>query len=130
MPTNPPPTAEGSEDPSRYCAFCGVDCYADPPEAQIYADDVEHAPDCPSVTGLFPVREDDVYQPGPPCDNCGHRNYIGMNCAECNAEINVGDHYMLQKTEHDNVFVIVCPGCGILTPTRAIDDDGQEGIAW
>jgi hypothetical protein len=52
----------------RPCAYCG---------AEYDAGGFDHAEDCPSNIGLFPVREEDVRCPG--CK----QTYIGMRCIEC-----------------------------------------------
>lgn len=68
-------------DPFRYCVHCAADCYADEPE---------HAADCPSSTGIYPFTEKDME-----CPYC--KRELGeehrMVCGECEQPFQVGDHY-------------------------------------
>jgi hypothetical protein len=97
------------EDPYRFCVFCNADCYED---------DAEHAADCPSVTGVFPVREQDF---GPTCVHCGKGAFGGMRCSDCGAALRLGDHYMHREVEPGDpsvpgiagasVQMVICVGC-------------------
>jgi predicted RNA-binding Zn-ribbon protein involved in translation (DUF1610 family) len=101
-----------SEDPEfeakfRYCIYCGVDCYPDG-EVDVWAThEVEHADDCPSTTGVFPVREEDA---GPPCPHCGERIDGEMLCSDCDQPLRVGDHYT-HRALGDNGGLVICLGC-------------------
>jgi hypothetical protein len=87
--------------------FCDADCDVDEPE---------HADDCPSTTGVFPVREQDLDR----CGNCGHPRH-GFCCVDCGAELRVGDHYMHRQVEDADpllpglegvaVYEVICIGC-------------------
>lgn len=100
------------EEPWRWCVYCDADCEVDEPE---------HATDCPSETGLYPVEQRDV--PAGACEKCGHYNQVGMLCAECNCELKVGEFYALQSTDDDDIRVVVCVGCQILKPeAREVDN--------
>lgn len=93
----------------RYCHYCRADTTDE---------DAEHAPDCPTVTRLFPVEERDVLCPG--CK----RTYIGMRCTSCRDEFKVGDTYTLQKfMDGDGTsmadapgYNVVCMSCAALDP--------------
>lgn len=93
----------------RYCVFCGVDCHDDEPV---------HKADCPSVTGVYPVREQDF---GPKCFHCGKGAFGGMRCMDCGAELKLGDHYMHRLVEEGDPLLpgaegaeineVICVGC-------------------
>lgn len=97
------------DDLYRWCVHCGADCYADEPE---------HAADCPMVTGVYPVREEHF---GPKCVHCGKGALGGMCCIDCGAELKGGDHYMhrevdpgdplLPGIEGASVREVICVGC-------------------
>lgn len=91
-----------SEDPHRYCVYCMADCSEGDPE---------HAADCPSTTGLFPVTGADLGIRGPD-DPYAH----GMTCMDCGAEFKVGDFYAQRQVE-SHLFEIVCVGCSVLNPS-------------
>ena len=101
------------EDPFRWCA-CGADCYADEPE---------HTDECPSVTGVYPVTEQDLGIRGPN-DPYAH----GMRCMDCEADFKVGDHYTHREVEASNpllpgiegaaVYEVVCLGCAALEAVK------------
>lgn len=67
-------------DPRRFCAYCG----ADREEAES-----EHAADCPSNTGIYPVTEKDLL-----CC-CGRPlpEDQRMVCPDCGVRFEVGDSY-------------------------------------
>lgn len=80
----------------RWCVYCRADCWVDEPE---------HALDCPSSTGVYPVRAEDVKY----CDGA-------MLCGQCSAELAVGDtyHHSLLSDEDESgppVYLVVCAGC-------------------
>jgi len=55
-----PKTASGDFDTCIYCEATGCE-----------SGEAEHKPDCSSVTGVFPVRLQDMWPGGPPqCDHC------------------------------------------------------------
>lgn len=92
-------------EPFRWCVYCDADCEVEEPE---------HAATCPSSTGVFPVREQDVL-----CRGC-KQTYLGMRCSECDAEFQVGDHYThrrigeassLASDDECPVYDLVCLGC-------------------
>ena len=92
-------------EPFRWCVYCDADCYMPEPE---------HAEGCPSSTGVFPVREDDVL-----CHGC-KKTYLGMRCSDCETEFKVGEHYThrqvgeapsLMGGEDCPVYELVCLGC-------------------
>lgn len=92
----------------RWCVHCKADCWVDDPE---------HAADCPSVTGLWPVREQELQ----PCRKCGTPAH-GMCCMDCGAELKLGDFYVLRDadtggiaSERPHVGEVVCVGCGAMT---------------
>lgn len=69
-----------------------------------------HLPDCPSVTGVYPVTRDDVEK--------------GMVCTQCGSEFSLDpdeqDTYALLRTERSNIFEVVCLGCKVQLETRAV----------
>ena len=76
------------------CVYCGAPGCAD--------DTAEHALDCPSCTGIFPV-EHDMLGYGARCGSCGH-------------EFDQSENYMLRELAHDTddhplVWEVVCVGC-------------------
>jgi hypothetical protein len=83
------------------CVFCGAECVA----GEWY-----HAAECPSVTGLFPVREGDLKP-------------YGMVCCECEGPFVVGDFYVHRTIDPGSeqeglagaaVVDVVCIGCGLV----------------
>lgn len=101
----------------RRCVHCGVDCFADGWEEgdeRAYRDEneVEHADDCPMVTGLFPVTMAELGMRGPN-DPYAH----GMICMDCHAPFALGDVYA--RRDVDGVFEIVCVGCRVLSEIPA-----------
>lgn len=101
-----------SDDPFRYCVYCGADCYEDGAEdfSHDYREDVEHKPDCPSVTGLYPVTMETLGMRGPDDPYA-----YGAKCMDCGVDFNLGDFYAHRQRESD-VFEIVCVGCRVLNP--------------
>lgn len=98
------------DDPYRFCVYCEADCKVDEPE---------HAADCPSSTGVFPVREQDF---GPKCAHCGERAFgASMRCGDCGAELKVGDFYMHRELDPGDpldpgmggaaIYEVICVGC-------------------
>lgn len=97
-----------NDDPYRFCIYCEADCYEDEPE---------HAADCPSTTGVYPVRLEDL---GPPCPHCGEPT-LGFGCVDCGAQLQPGDHYMhriltegdssLPDMEGASLSEVICVGC-------------------
>jgi hypothetical protein len=98
-----------SGDLYRFCVFCGADCHADEPD---------HAAECPSTTGVFPVREEDF---GPKCVHCGKGAFGPMHCMDCGSELGLGDHYMHREIDPGDPLLggaagasiseIICVGC-------------------
>lgn len=113
-------------DRFRYCVHCGVDCYVawyDEENAEEgfdpsrYADDVEHKPDCPSVTGMYPIDKR-ALSPWAECPECGHGFSVnGMTCMDCGVEFKLGDTYAHRQTK-DDMFEVVCTGCALLNPSE------------
>lgn len=84
------------------CVYCGRDVM--PPTS------ASHADDCPSNTGLYPVRLEDVQKR---C-LCGeHVCDIGLRCGECSGELKVGDHYAHLPIPGHGAWIgeIVCLMC-------------------
>lgn len=94
-------------DVFRWCVYCEADCWADEPE---------HAEDCPAVTGVWPVRESDLDS----CPHCGEATRE-MFCMDCGSPLVAGDHYALRDIETGEMAVrpewgeVVCLGCAALT---------------
>lgn len=100
----------------RYCIYCHVDCYREGASdySYDYDDDVEHKPDCPTITGLYPVTEDTL----------GMRGYddpyaVGARCMDCGVEFKFGDFYTLRPREEPGEFEMVCIGCRVLNPAAS-----------
>lgn len=91
-------------DPFRFCVFCGADCHIE---------NVEHSAECPSVTGVYPVRVE-KHCPSCTCDGT-------IFCCRCDAELKIGDHYMLHELEPGDASIpgiegasvseVICVGC-------------------
>jgi len=86
-------------DPAyRWCVYCGADCWPEP-EAQ------RHHRDCPTRTGLYPVRAAEI---GP----------YGFRCCRCPVVLAVGDCYVLidaataRPAAGPELGEAVCIGCG------------------
>ena len=92
------------EDRYRWCVFCGADCWVSP-EFQ------SHADDCPSVTGVFPVRGEEL---GGLCESCGEPSR-SMGCCRCDHTFSLGEHYhRLRIPDTDDSmpgYEVVCAGC-------------------
>ena len=93
------------EDPFRYCVYCEADCYED---------ETQHAEDCPTNTGVFPVRRQDL---APHCPECGWN--AGMLCMDCEQPLEIGDFYMHREVVAGDgesmatapVYEVICVGC-------------------
>lgn len=105
-------------DPFRYCVHCGVDCYHPWAEngSHDYDPDVEHKPNCPTVTGLYPVTMETLGMRGPDDPYA-----FGARCMDCGVEFKLGDTYALRRISEDG-FEVVCVGCRVLNP-EAVDAD-------
>jgi hypothetical protein len=103
-------------EPFRWCIYCDADCEQSSPE---------HADDCSSVTGLYPVIEQDMT---PRCPKCGYT--AGMSCSQCGHDFSLGEFYVLRDLTtgevtlptENSVSEPVCVGCGAL----AAPDEGDE----
>ena len=91
--------ADEADDLFRWCIYCGADCYEDEPE---------HDAACPMLTGLYPVREEELGR----CSSCGHPERMTL-CADCEQALDVGDFYLYRQLEDagPDVFEKVCVGC-------------------
>lgn len=69
---------------------------------------VEHKPDCPSVTGVYPVLPIDVWPEG-------------MLCDRCKVELWPGDSYSLIPIE-PQVYEVACVGCAVLAGSELARD--------
>jgi hypothetical protein len=98
------------EDPFRYCIYCKADCYADEPE---------HAEDCPSSTGVYPLTENDLK---PLCPHCGESMRGLPRCGDCGEKMKLGDHYMHRELDPGDpddpdpiagasTYMVICVGC-------------------
>jgi hypothetical protein len=98
------PTSEDRErEPFRWCVFCDADCDVD---------EADHADDCPSSTGIYPVE---VHKHCETC-SCDGTTF----CCDCGAELRVGDFYMHREIEAEGplpglagaaVYEVICIGC-------------------
>lgn len=99
-----------TDDPFRYCVYCDADTYIEDSNV------VDHAEDCPSSTGVFPVRDEDL---GEKCPCCGYQH--GLMCGRCETPLAVDDRYMLVEVAEGitglvgpagaSVQELVCVGC-------------------
>lgn len=90
------------EDKFRWCVFCKADCWVDKPE---------HAVDCPSSTGVWPVRYEAMH---PPCEHCGKRPDPSIRCSECECVLGLGDFYthrQLADIAGLPAYEPICLGC-------------------
>lgn len=103
-------------DPYRFCGYCRADCK---PNGIDEDPDVEHAIDCPSNTGVYPVTEQDF---GPKCHHCGKGAFAGPVCMDCKQPLELGDHYMHREIVAADpdaahpwagapVYEVICVGC-------------------
>lgn len=88
-----------SADPYRYCVYCQADCYADEPE---------HGPECPSSTGIY------VVEVHPHCGTCSCDHAI--LCSECDVVLNVGDSYMHRTIEQGDPLLPGLEGADVREP--------------
>lgn len=105
-----------SEDPFRYCVYCRADCYEDEPE---------HADDCPSSTGVYPV---DGHFLKPFCPHCGESMHGPPRCMDCDEVIPVGSHYVHRELDPGDpllpgmagaaVYTLLCLGCAAKEATE------------
>lgn len=104
-----------SDDPYRFCVFCGADCK---PNGIDEDPNAEHAADCPTSTGVYPIREQDF---GPKCCHCGKGAFAGPVCMDCKEPLEMGDFYMHREIEAGDsilpgvagaaVYEVICIGC-------------------
>lgn len=101
-------------DEFRWCIYCKADCW---PELE----NQQHADDCPSVTGLYPVDQE-MLDLGVRC---------GYGDADCGHVFKRGEFYMETEVEHHgpNKYVTVaCIGCAagesLMAPPSGGDSDG------
>lgn len=81
------------------CVFCGAPGCA--------TGTAEHAEDCPSETGLYPVTERDLR---PICPHCGKSMDGPPGCCQCHTVLNIGDYYVHREI-HEGVYEVLCVGC-------------------
>lgn len=88
------PFFEPLDEKYRWCVYCGADCWPEPENQQ-------HKGDCPSVTGLWPVSQEDVER--------------GASCGkECGHVFQLGEYYMHTEVEEngpDKVVTVACIAC-------------------
>lgn len=98
----------GNELCLSHCVYCGEP-----------VDVAPHSPTCPEETGIYPVRPQDVECHG----GCGC--ITGLRCAQCDAELKVGDSYAYLPI-HVPAFevvaartvVVACLGCAAAGPVE------------
>lgn len=78
----------------RWCFYCKADCW---PEAE----NQQHKDACPSVTGLFPVDQDDVDRGAECGKGCGHVFQLG----ECYMDTEV------EENGPDKTATVACIAC-------------------
>lgn len=89
-------------DPAlRYCVYCQADCWPEPENRQ-------HAGDCPTQTGVYPILEQDRN----PWGNFG-------DCGGCHTPFTLGDLYVLADVRTETITgpapehgYVRCLGCG------------------
>lgn len=103
----------------RYCVYCGTDCWPEPENRQ-------HAADCPTTTGIYPVRDQDRLPDGS----------LGA-CTACGAPFVVGDFYahisdetgaVVNNPAEDSTSWVACLPCGVTgADPRGPSSVSQEG---
>ncbi len=91
--------ASGGFDTCIYCKAPGCE-----------SGEAEHKLDCPSVTGVFPVRLQEMWPAGP------------AQCDRCNTKLWPGDSYSHIEVEGGPVpvFEVACTGCAVLAEVEAL----------
>lgn len=85
----------------RWCYYCKADCWPEP-------DNQRHASDCPTVTGLYPVTEQD--------EDPWIKGTYGACCA-CLRPFALGDRYVLIDVDTNRPATsptrseVTCVGC-------------------
>jgi hypothetical protein len=84
------------------CIYCGA--------PWPYPEPIEHATNCPSITGLFPVLDSDLGHKVE-CE-CGRVNRWpgGFGCVACGHQFAIGEFYV-HRSISDNLSAIVCLSC-------------------
>ena len=89
--------------PDRPCRHCKGQTYA---SMDCYVFETVHRKDCPMLTGLFEVEEQDLWN---------GTFHVGMMCPGCRCELRTGDSYVkVPDHEFNNVVTCMCVGCGAL----------------
>lgn len=89
-------------DALRWCVHCRADCWPEPANQR-------HTPSCPTVTGLYPVTEQERHP----------EHGLGC-CTACSAEFEAGDVYVLVDDDTGRPAAspdcgwVVCLGCAAL----------------
>jgi hypothetical protein len=81
----------------RWCYYCKADCWPEPENQQ-------HGSDCPMVTGLWPITEQD--------EDPWTKGFYSR-CCTCSEPFNLGDTYVLVDVETDKASRL--PDCGEVT---------------
>jgi hypothetical protein len=94
-----PLCGHGSNDEAKFdadrCIYCGA------PGCTIESVEVQHRPECPSVTNVWPVRKEELHP-------------HGMACAVCPTVFKEDDFYtQIPSESDDSVFIAVCLACGL-----------------
>jgi len=85
---------------SRPCLHCGNERFDRDLE-------MEHRPECPSITNLWPVLDQDLADTG------------GFGCLHCDHQFARGEFYTHapftdeEGHTHDGIYVIVCLSCAL-----------------
>jgi hypothetical protein len=93
-----PPAASGDFDTCIYCKASGCETGT-----------AGHKPDCPRVTGVYPVRLQEMWPAGP------------ATCERCGTTLWPGDSYghVAISDGHIPVVEIACTGCALLAEVEA-----------
>ena len=89
-------------DPLGPCVYCGA-----PWHLQSLA--IIHKDDCPMVTGLYPVLQQDLPRTGE-----------GMCCMACGGPFEVGDMSCRRNLEGNwsDIVIVICMSCALLARTN------------
>jgi hypothetical protein len=99
----------------RFCIYCEADCDEEDPE---------HAVDCPSTTGVFPVTKRMLVS----INDEGELEHSGMNCMDCEDSFAAGDHYthrhvgrgaLAPGMAEADVYEVICLGCAAMEALAA-----------
>lgn len=88
------------------CVYCG----------ERVCQGADHAEDCPSSTGVFPVRLEEMWPAGPArCDHCGTLLWPG----DTYSHIDRGEGNPMGVGPDLPIYEVACTGCALLAEIEA-----------